>query len=170
MVLFQTFVIFVAMVAASFGGSSPDSDQLPTIEVRVEQDGRSEAVTTEVAITPAQRSRGLMFRYWLPEDAGMLFVFDRNSSNGFYMCNTYVPLDIVYIQANGDVRSIRQGEPLSTEQLPPDGNYRYVLELNRGWMERHGFDEDARVIIPEDLPEPSDYEPSPVGCRVPDAE
>lgn len=113
------------------------------------------AVHVEVAATLAQRQQGLMFRTQLGEDEGMLFLFDRDVQTGFWMRNTLVPLDIAYIGANLQVNEVKQGTPLDETPLVPAGRYRYVLEVNQGWFERHGLGPGARIELPEGLPVPS---------------
>ena len=121
--------------------------------------GRSSEIRVEVADTPALRSRGLMFRSELPDDEGMLFEYGHQTSGGFWMRNTYVGLDIAFLDAEGVILAILPGEPESLETVSPDLPYWYALEVNRGWFERMGFGPGDRVAIdgvaePEPLPTP----------------
>ncbi len=126
-----------------------------TFTIVVKQGDVRVAVHVEVAATLAQRQQGLMFRTQLGEDEGMLFLFDRDVQTGFWMRNTLVPLDIAYIGANLQVNEVKQGTPLDETPLVPAGRYRYVLEVNQGWFERHGLGPGARIELPEGLPVPS---------------
>ncbi len=126
-----------------------------TFTIVVEQGDARVAVHVEVAATLAQRQQGLMFRTQLGEDEGMLFLFDRDVQTGFWMRNTLVPLDIAYIGADLRVNEIKQGTPLDETPLVPAGRYRYVLEVNQGWFERHGLGPGARIELPGGLPAPS---------------
>lgn len=86
----------------------------------------------EIADDVSERSMGLMFREHLPEDQGMLFVFERTQPVGFWMKNTPLPLDLIFIGEDGKVKAIRQGEPLSEAVIAPNAPVRFVLELNAG--------------------------------------
>ncbi|MCC7365386.1 MAG: DUF192 domain-containing protein [Dehalococcoidia bacterium] len=149
-----TFVAFVAFLACDGAGNDTDAPrpELPTVEVRVEGNGRSETLTVELAITTDQRQKGLMFREAMPEDAGMLFLFPRQSSGGFWMRNTYLPLSIAYLAADGTVLEIRSGTPLDETILTPAQPYYMVLEVNQGWFERHGLGVGSKVVVPPGLP------------------
>ncbi|HZZ83248.1 MAG TPA: DUF192 domain-containing protein [Anaeromyxobacteraceae bacterium] len=119
--------------------------------------GRSARVDIEVARTEDERGRGLMFREHLEPDAGMIFVFEGEDVHPFWMKNTFIPLDIVFIDDMGEIVSIvEQAEPQS---LTPrsGGPSRYVLEVNGGWCAAHGVRPGDRVRL-ENLPMP----PAPV--------
>lgn len=96
-------------------------------------------VSVELAIDQNTQAKGLMFRKSMPEDQGMLFVFDRPKQMSFWMRNTHLPLDIGFLTADGVLREIY---PL----YPHDENSRrsirsdlvYALEVNQGWFARHG--------------------------------
>jgi len=91
------------------------------------------AFSVEIASTPATRERGLMDRRFLPQDRGMLFEFDRDGPVAFWMKNTYIPLDMVFIARNGAVtRIVDRAEPLSETAIPSGGPCAAVLELNGG--------------------------------------
>jgi uncharacterized membrane protein (UPF0127 family) len=147
----RAFVIFVAMIASSICSPSQTPTSLEKVQVSVTQGVASQTLTVEVARTPAQHARGLMYRVWMAEDAGMLFVFQRDSRQGFWMANTYIALDIAYIGRDGTVQEIRKGVPLSQAVLTPGEPYRYVLEVNEGWFERHGMGVGAKVVLPDGL-------------------
>tara|TARA_B100000212_G_scaffold342541_1_gene330428 strand:+ start:2463 stop:2936 length:474 start_codon:yes stop_codon:yes gene_type:complete len=97
-------------------------------------------VSVELAVDRATQAKGLMFRKSMPEDQGMLFIFDRPRQMSFWMRNTHLPLDIGFFTADGVLREIY---PL----YPYDENSRksirfdllYALETNQGWFERHGL-------------------------------
>lgn len=136
--------------------ATPEPMAEGTFVVVVSQGGVSAEVRVEVAATLDERQRGLMFRQELAEDAGMLFLFAREVQTGFWMRNTYVPLDIAYIGADRRVIAIKQGKPLDETPLTPGEKYLYVLELNAGWFERHGMGPGAVVALPDGLPHASD--------------
>lgn len=123
--------------------------------VTVTQDDATATLDVRFAATEAERERGLMWITTMPEDAGMLFLFPRDSMGGFWMKNTYLPLDIAFIDADGVVVSIKQGTPLDTTTLSPGAAYRSVIETNVGWWAEHGFSVGAHVTLPANLPEAS---------------
>jgi len=136
--------------------ATPQPVEDGTFVVVVSQGGVSAEVRVEVAATLDERQLGLMFRQELAEDAGMLFLFAREVQTGFWMRNTYVPLDIAYIGADRRVIEIQQGKPLDETPLTPGGKYLYVLELNAGWFESHDMGPGAVVTLPGGLPPASD--------------
>ncbi len=110
------------------------------------EDGGS--LQIEIAETNEQRARGLMFRTDLPDDRGMLFVFERIGPLGFWMKNTPTPLDLVFIGDDGRVVGILPGEPYSTDGISPGVPARFVLEVKRGIAEKAGIAEGVRLNHP----------------------
>lgn len=102
--------------------------------------GGDATVTVEVAVTPAQQSLGLMYRKTLGASAGMLFVFDRTEEHPFWMKNTELPLDMIYL---GDDRKVvgivKNAEPFTTTSRTVGAPSRYVLEVNAGFSDAHGI-------------------------------
>ncbi|MDF1599832.1 DUF192 domain-containing protein [Mesorhizobium sp. YIM 152430] len=113
-----------------------------------EADGETVSFEIEIADTAERRARGLMFRTDLPEDRGMLFVFEETRPVGFWMKNTPSPLDLVFIGEDGRVIDILPGEPFSTASIAPDGPSRFVLELNQGTSQRVGLAPGTRLNHP----------------------
>jgi uncharacterized membrane protein (UPF0127 family) len=105
-------------------------------------------VALEVADTPATRSRGLMYRNALPDGSGMLFVFDDDADHEFWMKNTLIPLDMLFIAADGRIVGIRaDATPLSTAAIGVGAASRFVLEVPGGWAGRHGVAAGDRVEL-----------------------
>jgi uncharacterized membrane protein (UPF0127 family) len=103
-----------------------------------------------LAMTPQQRTRGLMFVRHMPQFTGMLFVYPRASVLSIWMKNTYIPLDILFIRADGSIANIwTHTEPLSLASLRSIEPLNYALELNAGVTERLGIDTDSHVYLPE---------------------
>jgi uncharacterized protein len=103
----------------------------------------------EVATTPQEKARGLMFRRSLPANAGMLFLYDRPQPAVMWMKNTYIPLDMVFIAADGRVHRIESHtEPFSTKVIPSGGDVVAVLELNAGQADKIGLRRGDKVIYP----------------------
>jgi uncharacterized membrane protein (UPF0127 family) len=89
--------------------------------------------SVEMAQTDAEREKGLMYRRFMPPDRGMLFDFKREEPVMFWMKNTYIPLDMIFISRAGVVTSIvADAEPLSERLIPSDGPCYGVLEVNAG--------------------------------------
>jgi uncharacterized membrane protein (UPF0127 family) len=98
------------------------------------------AFHVEIADNDAERAKGLMFRQELAADAGMLFDFGQERQTSFWMQNTYIPLDMVFISAEGIVRNIHMNaRPLDTTAIPSDGPVRFVLEIPGGRSQEIGL-------------------------------
>lgn len=93
----------------------------------------------EIADEPGERAMGLMFRKDLADDQGMLFVFEQTQPVGFWMKNTPLPLDLLFIGADGTVHDILQGEPFSEAVIAAAEPVRFVLELKAGTAARTGI-------------------------------
>lgn len=94
-----------------------------------------ERFQVELATTPEERARGLMFRDELPADHGMLFVYDREGPRSFWMKNTRIPLDILFFDGNRRLINWHTARPCRSDPCPgysADAPARYVLELNAG--------------------------------------
>jgi hypothetical protein len=106
-------------------------------------------VSVELATTPQEQARGLMWRERLEPDHGMLFVFEEEEPLSFWMKNTPLPLDIIYIDRDGVVVSIaRDTIPFSTATIPSHAPAKYVLEVVAGFARRHGVELGTKVELP----------------------
>jgi uncharacterized membrane protein (UPF0127 family) len=95
-------------------------------------------VDVEVARTPEQRQRGLMFRKHMDPDKGMLFLFERPDHLTFWMHNTYMPLDMIFIEAGMRILGIvEKTTPLSDRTCEVPGESQFVLEVNSGFSQVH---------------------------------
>ena len=102
-----------------------------------------------LAMTPAQKSRGLMHVRYLPEFTGMLFGYERPRRLSMWMKNTVIPLDILFIRADGSIANIEANtEPLSLTSISAVESLNFVLELNAGVAERLAIDTASRVHFP----------------------
>lgn len=105
-----------------------------------------EPLFVETAQTDAERERGLMFREHLPADQGMLFVFPISQIQSFWMRNTFIPLDIAFINSEGVIVDVQHMKPvdesiLYTSRAPA----LYALEVNAGWFAQHNIQIGDRV-------------------------
>lgn len=109
----------------------------------------TDTVVAEVARTPDERAEGLMYREELPEGRGMLFVFEDNAIRSFWMSNTYIPLDIAFLDASFTIVDIQQMEPLTTTPHESTQPAMFALEVPRGWFEAKGIrvGATARVVF-----------------------
>lgn len=95
----------------------------------------------EIADDEYERQTGLMHRASLEENQGMLFIFEEESPRSFYMKNTYIPLDILFINAENKIVSFTENaEPTDETSLPSNAPAKYVLEINGGLIERWGLE------------------------------
>ena len=95
--------------------------------------------TLEIADTDAKTQRGLMYRNAMAADHGMVFVFPTPSTAGFWMKNTYIPLDIIFLDKDGKVLVIHRRMPRDETGMGPDTPAQYVIELNAGTAEKIGL-------------------------------
>ena len=107
------------------------------------------AFSVEVMRTPDQQARGLMFRRYMPDDRGMLFTFGRNEPVFMWMKNTYIPLDMVFIDRKGVVASIAADtEPFSERTIASGPPVWGVVELNAGAAAKMGLAVGDKVRHP----------------------
>lgn len=124
--------------------SSPAS-HLPTA-ILTPPNGETVTVHIEVARKPSERQRGLMYRKHLDQDRGMLFVFSRPRHLSFWMKNTYIPLDMIFIDPTMYVLGIVENTtPLSEQSCSVPGISQYVLEVNAGFSRHHRIAKGTRV-------------------------
>ena len=108
-------------------------------------------ITAEIADTPAAREKGLMARKKMPLDRGMLFVFEAEGVYSFWMKNTFLPLTIIFIDAQRRIAGIQDMTPQDETLHQPDRPYMYALELNQHIAERAGLKSGDTVTILGDL-------------------
>ena len=148
------FTLLVAAFSMSVTSTARSQQGQPMIlpvdpaPLTVETATGTHGFTIEVADTPAARSAGLMFRTDMDDDHGMLFVFERTQRLSFWMKDTPMPLDLVFIGEDGRVVAIRWGEPFSLASIAPLTPSRFVLELKAGTAQKAGIREGDRVRHP----------------------
>jgi len=126
-------------------GPSPKS--LPAGKV-VFPEAKDTTVTVEIARTNETRMRGLMYRKSLPEDQGMIFVFDTPGKHKFWMRNTCIPLDMLFVDDEGFVVGIEENTTTmsdTTFSVPCASTY--VVEVNAGFCRRHGIRAGQKIVL-----------------------
>ncbi|HTP12073.1 MAG TPA: DUF192 domain-containing protein [Bacteroidota bacterium] len=152
-------VLVVALVAVYLVGTNIQTDKLQTAsipstkaqtrsavafvkegELRFldSRDNLRSAIDIEIADDDASRMQGLMYRDSMAETQGMIFVFPDEAERSFWMENTILPLDIVYINAQNRIITIQKNTvPYSRDSIPSNGPAKYVVEVNAGYCDRH---------------------------------
>jgi uncharacterized membrane protein (UPF0127 family) len=120
----------------------------PTATVTLASPSGPVAVTVEVVRSPALLEKGLMYRRFMPADHGMLFLMGEVDDHHFWMRNTLIPLDIVFIASDLTIAGIvADAKPLDLTSRGVDKPSQYVLEVNGGWMAAHGIGAGAKVTF-----------------------
>ena len=142
---FWAAVSFV--VAAALFAVPVRADGIETLEIVTA--GGTHSVQVEIAKDDAARQRGLMYRRFMPSEHGMLFEFEREAPQSFWMKNTYIPLDMIFISQTGVVTNIvASAEPLSERVIPSGPPCAAVLELNGGAAAAMGMKVGDKVRHP----------------------
>jgi len=139
-------LLALGLLSADLEFSPAAAFQRDTLTIETEA-GASHRFDIEVAVDPADRSRGLMFRQSMPADHGMLFDFERSQPITMWMRNTVLPLDMLFIEESGRVAWIAADTtPFSEALIEAPVPVRAVLELNAGTAKRLGIAPGARVV------------------------
>lgn len=129
------------LIAALCLTSSGSGAAMPQIELEVNK----QKFVVEVAITGSDRMQGLMHRRMLPEDRGMLFVFDSLSLHGMWMMNTYIPLSVAFLDDTGVIINIEDMKPHTRDSHHAARPARYALEMNLGWFRKRGISSGMKI-------------------------
>lgn len=135
----KSFVLAATCLALTT--SSALAAGLPTIDLRI----GNHKLVAEIAATPDTRTTGLMRRFSLQPDHGMLFVFDVQQPLAFWMHNTYVPLSIAFVGADGRILNIDDMAPQTEDTHPSAGLALYALEMKKGWFAERGIHAGDRI-------------------------
>jgi uncharacterized membrane protein (UPF0127 family) len=127
--------------------SSSSSSRLPTTRMSVGK----ETFQLEIAYRPEDQETGLMNRKSMPDDHGMIFVFPAERNLTFWMRNTLIPLDIIYVDRGGTVVSVKRMKPLDETGVSSDGPAMYAIELNAGAAARVGVKAGDVLAVPVEL-------------------
>jgi len=157
-IVFSVVIAFAALIWPIFPewGNAPDQHIFPLYAYAADEPrfakegeltflsktGRKKIIKIdiEIADNDYERTRGLMYRRSLPDNSGMLFIFERSGTLSFWMRNTYIPLDIIFVDKNRQIVTIQKNtKPLSYAQIPSKRNAKYAVEVNGGFSDRHGI-------------------------------
>ena len=116
--------------------TSPESSDKPT-NPAIQAVGPIAQLQLEWADSPQKQQIGLMNRAQLPENSGMVFVFEQVKAHCFWMKNTLIPLDIGFIDAQGRLVQIESMQAQTTDVHCPKQDVAYALEVNQGWFAQH---------------------------------
>jgi uncharacterized protein len=128
-------LLVLALSAGLLAQGAAAADALPTTPLSI----NGHPITAEVAATPAQRSTGLMHRFSLRPDHGMIFVFERPEPQSFWMMNTFIPLSIAFIAPDGRIINIDDMAPHDQNTHWSKGPALYALEMRKGWFAERGI-------------------------------
>ena len=141
-VRFLAILTFLCVVVAAGSGRAE--------ELSIVTSEKTYKFDVEVAVSQAARSKGLMFRRRMADDAGMLFDFGREQPISMWMRNTYIPLDMIFAFADGTIHRIaEQAEPHSEKTISSGGDVRYVLEINGGLAKKLKISPGDRLVHPD---------------------
>lgn len=140
-------VVMLTCIAAAIGLATSDSENDSTLIIATRD--AQHRFTIELARTPAEMERGLMYRDRLAPDHGMLFLYEDERPVSFWMKNTLIPLDLIFADSSGRIVQIAErAVPLSTALISSDSSVRAVLEVNGGTADRLKIAVGDRLIHP----------------------
>lgn len=142
--------LFVVLLVLTTSPTALHADPLLTYPIRI----GDHVIRAELANTPETRRTGLMFRTKLADASGMIFVFPAERRISMWMKNTFVPLSVAFIDANGRIINIESMQPESERIHSSKAPARYALEMKQGWFRKHGVKAGDQVTGLERLPAP----------------
>ncbi len=134
------FLLIVALSVSAAAGAWAQATQTTPLYVEDASTQAQSVFSVELALTDAQRQKGLMYRKSLADNEGMLFIFRNEALRSFWMRNTYVPLDIIFVKADGTFINIVEAEPLTDDQRRSSSPAKAVLEIRRGLSKELGIE------------------------------
>ena len=150
LVIVVLFLLFAFLLVKYFSdsepaGSTPSATLAPEFKkegelvfVRANEKDTVQSLDIEIAEDDAERSQGLMYRPSMPETRGMLFIFQTAEPQQFWMKNTVISLDIIYVGTDHKIISVQKhARPFSEDPLPSEGSAMYVVEVNAGFCDKY---------------------------------
>jgi uncharacterized protein len=142
----RTFSLLIFMAISSLAYAQTDAQEEPQLQLqRTVLQAGMHRIDAQVALSPAQRQIGLMWRKDMPLHEGMLFVFEEASKQCFWMKNTLLPLTAAFVADDGTVVNLEDMKPQTTEPHCSAKPVRYVLEMNKGWFAKKGIKPGAKL-------------------------
>jgi uncharacterized membrane protein (UPF0127 family) len=141
LVLHAVLALMAALPCMAASEEALAAPGLPTATLSI----NGHRIAVEVASTPDTRATGLMNRFSLKPDTGMLFVFERPEPLAFWMKNTFVPLSIAFLDADGRILNIEDMAPQTENLHWSRGPSLYALEMRKGWFAERGIKPGDRV-------------------------
>ena len=125
------------------------AQQAPQLNLqRVKLNAGMHVINAQLAMTPQERQTGLMLRKDMPQNEGMLFVFERASEQCFWMKNTLLPLTAAFVADDGTIVNTADMKPETTDSHCSAKPVRYVLEMNKGWFAKKGIKQGSKLSGP----------------------
>ncbi|MCB9991796.1 MAG: DUF192 domain-containing protein [Rhodospirillales bacterium] len=147
--LILSFLTICFLLSPQHSGACSDEFALDTETLVIETPGgEKHKFHVEIAATPDTMTRGLMYRSSMAEDHGMYFMFPTVKDRNFWMKNTLIPLDIIYIREDGIINHIHENAvPLDETPIPSKGPVQNVLEINGGMAAKLGLKPGDKIYI-----------------------
>ena len=147
--IFTALALSLALPMAACSGDASEEAGVATIPVTIAAAGKAHVFNVEVARTDEEQDRGLMFRTNLPADGGMIFPFDKPRIGSFWMKNTLIPLDMVFIKEDGTILRVHDSaKPNDLTSIKSNGPALAVLEINGGVAKKLGIMDGDTVRHP----------------------
>jgi uncharacterized membrane protein (UPF0127 family) len=137
----KQLALAAALVACAALAQEQPQMNLP----RVKLTAGMHIIDAQVASAPAERETGLMFRKEMPQQEGMLFVFEYPAQQCFWMKNTILPLSVAFVHDDGTIANIEEMQPQTLDSHCSAKPVRYVLEMNKGWFAKKGIKAGFRL-------------------------
>lgn len=140
--------VLLTLVAAALSAATAlaQSAGQPQMDLpRVKLSAGMHVIDAQVARSEQQRNTGLMYRAQMPQQEGMLFVFEQPSVQCFWMKNTLLPLTAAFVADDGTIVNLADMKPQTLDSHCSTKPVRYVLEMNQGWFERRGIKAGSKL-------------------------
>jgi uncharacterized membrane protein (UPF0127 family) len=136
----------VLAVVALLGPAWSEAQEAPQLDLpRVKLSAGMHLIDAQVASTPEQRQIGLMLRKEMPQQEGMIFVFEQAGQQCFWMKNTLLPLTAAFVADDGTIVNLADMKPETTNSHCSIQPVRYVLEMNKGWFQKKGIKPGSKL-------------------------
>lgn len=119
----------------------------------IENQEKIAELTLETAVTDQEKATGLMNRESLENSSGMIFIYDEAHERSFWMKNTSIPLDMIFLTAERSIRSIKEADPepnisdVNLKSYTSEGPAKYVIETNQNFSKEQGITEGLKVLL-----------------------